>query len=268
MKLARAISMLLLALIVIVGLAAPLFAPYKYDQQFRESIASPPSKRFLIGTDDVGRDRLSRLIYATRISVLLVPAAALLSVALGLGISLVGPRWLISGLTTLFLSLPWIFAFIVMRSELPLNTSPAVSVMLTFALMGFAGWAYPARVFSGSLRQIEQSDWLLCCRASGMPFLRIAGRCIWPHLRSVAVAQFRVLIPAYILSEASLGLLGLGVAEPLPSWGTMLLELRRPDLVQANPWLLTPLCLLMVVMVCLEILDATPRKATAGEITS
>ena len=65
-------------------------------------------------------------------------------------------------------------------------------------------------------------------------------------------ADIRALLPAYILSEASLGLLGLGVAEPLPSWGNMLAELQHPDRIQGNPWVLAPLALLMIVMICLE----------------
>ena len=84
---------------------------------------------------------------------------------------------------------------------------------------------------------------------------RIALVHAWPHLRAVATAQFRALLPAYILSEASLGLLGLGVAEPLPSWGNLLAELQHPDRVQSNPWILAPLALLMIVMICLEVIQ-------------
>ena len=86
----------------------------------------------------------------------------------------------------------------------------------------------------------------------------------WPHLRAVAIAQFRVLVPAYILAEASLGLLGLGVPEPLPSWGNLLRDLQHPDLVRSNPWILAPLILLMIVMICLEALQTGPLPA--GEV--
>jgi peptide/nickel transport system permease protein len=202
-----------------------------------------------MGTDDLGRDRFSRLIYATRVSILLAPAAALVSVALAL------PLCGFSSLTTLCLSLPWIFLFIILRALLPLNTRPLASILLTFALMGVAGWAWPARIFGASIKQIRQSGWLLQARAAGLSGQRIAIVHVWPHLRSIALAQFRVLVPAYILSEASLGLLGLGVAEPLPSWGNLLAELQRPEAVRSNPWVLAPLCLLMIVMICLEMLQ-------------
>jgi peptide/nickel transport system permease protein len=160
-----------------------------------------------------------------------------------------------TALTTLSLSLPWIFLFIILRALLPLNTHPAESILLTFGLMGVAGWAWPARVFAGSIRQIKQSGWLLQARAAGLSDWRIFLVYVWPHLRAVAIAQIRVLIPAYILSEASLGLLGLGVAEPLPSLGDLLAELQRPEAVRSNPWVLAPIGVLMLVMVCLEALQ-------------
>jgi len=213
-----------------------------------------------MGTDDIGRDRLSRLIYATRISVILAPAAALVSIALALLISSVGGR-AIGGLITICLSLPWIFLFIILRAELPLNTGPAESILLTFGLMGVAGWAWPARVFAASIAQMKQSGWLLQARAAGISGWRIGLVQSWPHLRSVAWAQFCMLAPNYILLEASLGLLGLGVSDPVPSWGNLLQDLQHPDVVKANPWVLAPVGLLMLVMISLEALQPSREMA-------
>jgi peptide/nickel transport system permease protein len=106
-----------------------------------------------------------------------------------------------------------------------------------------------------------QSGWLLQARAAGVSAWRIGLVYAWPHLRGIAWAQFRVLAPAYILSEASLGLLGLGVADPLPSWGNLLQDLQHPDVVRANPWVLAPLGLLMLVMICLEALQPSREVA-------
>lgn len=247
-----------LVLVALCALLAPVIAPYDYSRQFRDFPNAEAGPKFPMGTDDLGRDRFSRLIYATRTSILLAPAAALVSIALALLISTVAAiraRWAahaLSGFTTLCLALPWIFLFIILRALLPLNTRPAASILITFGLMGVAGWAWPARIFAASIRGIADSGWLVQARASGMSPRRIALVHAWPHLRAVAAAQFRVLIPAYILSEASLGLLGLGVAEPLPSWGNLLAELQHPERVHDNPWILAPLALLMLVMICLE----------------
>lgn len=264
----------ILAAICIVALFGPALAPFSYDRQFRDSPAAPPGGRFLLGTDEIGRDRLSRLLYATRTSLLLAPAAAAVSVGLALLLSVplatgragnFNPvRSVLSVLTTVCLALPWIFLFIILRAELPLDTGPMVSILITFALMGAAGWAWPARVFSASISNMERSGWMLQARASGISRWRIALVHCWPHLRAVAIAQFLVLVPAYILAEASLGLLGLGVAEPLPSWGNLLRDLQHPDLIRANPWILMPLVLLVIVMICLEALQS--QAVPAGEI--
>ncbi|MDP9171854.1 MAG: ABC transporter permease [Acidobacteriota bacterium] len=240
------------------ALLAPQIAPYSYERQFREAIDAPPGPQFPLGTDALGRDRFSRLLYATRVSVLLAPGAAFVSVAIALLVACLGLRGgslaghAVGGVTTICLSLPWIFLFIIMRAELPLDTAPPASVLLTFALMGVAGWAWPARVFTASIGQLSDAGWVVHARACGLSGWRIATVHMWPHLRDIALAQFGVLVPAYILSEASLGLLGLGVADPLPSWGNMLQDLQHPDLIRANPLILAPLALLMLVMLCLE----------------
>jgi peptide/nickel transport system permease protein len=266
------VAVFVLIAICLGALFGPLLAPFSYDRQFRESPAAPPGGRFLLGTDEIGRDRFSRLLYATRTSILLAPAAAAVSVALALLLSVPLTtrrgrhviRPVISVLTTVCLALPWIFLFIILRAELPLDTGPVVSVLITFGLMGAAGWAWPARVFSASISRMETSGWMLQAHASGISGWRIAWVQCWPHLRAVAIAQFLVLVPAYILAEASLGLLGLGVAEPLPSWGNLLRDLQHPDLIRANPWILTPLGLLVIVMICLEALQLQPLPA--GEV--
>ncbi len=256
-----------LALIFLVSvgtsaLLSPVIAPFSYSEQFRDSANAPPGGKFLLGTDDMGRDRLSRLLYATAVSAVLAPAAAALSVLLAL-LACAFPGLVVGGLTTICLSIPWIFLFIILRAELPLNTDPTVSVLLTFALMGVAGWAGPARVFSGSIREMMESGWMLQARSAGIAGWRIGLVYAWPHLRSVALAQFRVLAPVYILAEASLGLLGLGVAEPMPSWGNLLRDLQHPDMVRQNPAILAPLLLLML---CLLAIEAVAVKTHRKEV--
>jgi peptide/nickel transport system permease protein len=263
----RKAAVAILALVALSALFAPRVAPFDYARQFRETPNAPAGGGFLMGTDDLGRDRFSRLIYATRSSILLAPAAALASIMLALLLSafaaarLEAVRQALAASITLCLSLPWIFLYIILRALLPLNTRPETSMLITFGLMGVAGWAWPARIFSASIREMTQSGWLLQARAAGFSTPRIALVHAWPALRSTAIAQFRILVPVYILSEASLGLIGLGVAEPLPSWGNLLAELAHPGRVEANPWVLAPLALLMIVMICLEVLQSTREVA-------
>jgi len=266
----RRAAILLLVAIALSGLLAPLLAPYTYNEQDRESANAAPSPKYLMGTDELGRDRWSRLLYGTSVSALLAPAAALCSILIALFVSSLTAfgrpalSHFIAGFTTICLSLPWIFLFIILRSKLPLDSGPATLIAWTFGLMGVAGWAWPARVFTASIAEIRQSGWLMQARAAGISPPRIAVRYAWPHLWTLAAAQLYILIPAYVLSEASLGLLGLGVPVPIPSWGNLLNDLNHPgivDIVRANPYILAPLGLLIIVMICLETM--APARETA-----
>jgi peptide/nickel transport system permease protein len=103
---------------------------------------------------------------------------------------------------------------------------------------------------------------MLQARASGSSGLRIVLIHLLPNLRPVLVTQFLISIPLFILSEANLGLLGLGVAEPVPSWGNLLRDLERFSEVKANPWLLAPAGLLVAVVVCFQIIGRRENLAT------
>lgn len=123
-------ALLILALVFLASLK-----PVSYDTQSRQDISAPPSKQYPLGTDDLGRDRLSRLLYGTRISLLLAPCAALVSLVIaatiGLTAGFIGGWWesLSMRLTDLFLSLPWLFLFLIVRALLPLSTPARPSLL-------------------------------------------------------------------------------------------------------------------------------------------
>jgi peptide/nickel transport system permease protein len=260
MKWMRRAAVLMLVLVYGAGLAASWLAPAHYATQFREDPGAGPSRQFPLGTDALGRDVLSRLMYGSRISLVLAPAAALLSTLLA-GL-LGGVAGCLGGLAEamilraadLFLSLPWLFLLITVRALLPLNVAPAESILVTFLLLGVLGWAGPARVVDAAARAIRRQDFLLQARACGSGGLRLLALHILPNLKPVLLAQFWISVPVFILSEANLGFLGLGVGEPVPSWGGLLREMENVQAVAANPWLLAPLVLLVMVVGCFHLL--------------
>lgn len=235
-------------------LLAGLLAPAHYAKQFREAPGAPPSPQHPLGTDELGRDALARLLYGSRVSLLLAPAAALLATliaALVGGIAgYLGGWWerVAMSATDLSLSLPWLFLLLTVRAILPLNVSPITSVIVTFALLGLLGWSASARVVCAGARALRSSEFVLQARACGCPWLRLLLRHVLPNLKPVLYAQFWTSIPLFILAEANLGVLGLGVAEPLPSWGTLLRGLESYSAVLANPCRLAPLVLLVIVV--------------------
>ncbi len=259
MRRIRGVAIAFLAAVFAVSLGANWIAPAPYAQQFRDLPDAVPSHQHLLGTDDLGRDRLSRLLYGTRISLLMAPAAALVASALA---GVIGGTagfmggWVESclmGATDLFLSLPWLFLLITVRAFLPLNVSPLVSVAITFALLGCLGWAAAARLVCAEARALRESEMVLLARATGSSGLRLLIRHVIPNLRPVLLAQFWISVPVFILAEANLGILGLGVAEPLPSWGSLLRELESFSAYSAQPWLFAPFLLLVLTMSCFRL---------------
>jgi peptide/nickel transport system permease protein len=263
MKLKQKIALTILIAAVAASLGAGWLTNHSYAEQSREFISSPPSAQFWLGTDELGRDRLARLLYGTRVSLLLAPAAALLSTLIagliGGAAGYLGGRWerLVTASVDLFLSLPWLFLLLAVRALLPLNTSPVTSVAITFALLGCLGWAAPARIIRAGTRTLVNSDYLVQASAVGVSRWRLFWRHLLPNLRPILLAQFWISVPLFILSEANLGLLGLGVSEPLPSWGALLRELENYSAVLQNPWTLAPVVSLVVVVSCLQLLLRT-----------
>jgi peptide/nickel transport system permease protein len=259
MTLGRKLACVILLAVIVASLAANWLAPADYATQFREAPNAPPSRQHLLGTDEIGRDLFSRTLYGTRISLLLAPTAALLSTLMAALIGGVagylGGAWerLAMGLTDLFLSLPWLFLLITVRALLPLNVSPLVSVLVTFFMLGLLGWAASARVLCASARSLRNSGLLLQARALGLHGLRLFVVHVVPNLKPVLYAQFWISIPVFILSEANLGILGLGVAEPMPSWGSLLRELEGLASLGEQPWKLVPLLLLILVVTSFQL---------------
>jgi ABC-type dipeptide/oligopeptide/nickel transport system permease subunit len=250
-------------------MAAGWLAPAGYAKQYREAADAPPSRAHWLGTDELGRDRFARVLYGTRISLLLAPAAALLSTLLAAIIGglagYLGGVWarVAMGITDLFLSLPWLFLLITARALLPLNVSPLVSVLVTFTMLGLLGWTTAARVLCATAGSLRSSDFVRQARAAGLPGFRLFWVHVMPNLQPVLYAQFWISIPVFILAEANLGILGLGVAEPLPSWGSLLKELEGVVSVGEEPWKFVPLILLVVVVTSFQLLLSKQQEAAA-----
>ncbi len=262
MKTIRAAVIAFLIAIALACLLASYIAPCGYSHQFRDLPGAPQSRQHWLGTDDLGRDRFARVVYGTRISLLLAPAAALIATVLAAIIGgtagFVGGLWerLILSATDLFLSLPWLFLLLTVRALLPLNVSPVVSVVITFALLGCLGWAAAARVVCADARSLRNSDFVLLARASGSNGFRLLFRHLVPNLTAALAAQFWISIPVFIITEANLGILGLGVSEPLPSWGSLLRELESYSAVTSGVWQFVPLLLFIAVVSCFQIVVA------------
>lgn len=259
-RIARLIAVAMLIVVFAAGLFASALTPYSYAKQFREAPNASPSTKHLLGTDSLGRDCFARLLYGIRISLFLAPAAALLSTliagVLGAFAGMRGgwPQRIILAGADLSLALPLLFVLLALRALLPLDVSPALSITSTFLLLGLLGWSSSLRVVWATARTLRESDFLLMARATGCSSARTIWIHVLPNLRPVLFAQFWISVPVFILAEATLSMLGLGVMEPLPSLGNLLRGLEDFPAVSANPWKLVPLFAVCIVVVCFQMI--------------
>jgi peptide/nickel transport system permease protein len=205
----------------------------------------------LLGTDAYGRDQLSRFLYGGQVSLL----AGLLGVALTLLIgTLVGSvAGYFGGLiddalmrfAELFLALPWLYLLFALRAFLPLSVSPLKAFFLIIGVVGAVGWARPGRLVRGVVLSAKERDFVRAARGFGATDRYLLWNHVLPETRSVILTQAAILIPQFVLAEMTLSFLGLGVPEPVPSWGNLLSSLQQYSVLVSYWWMYLP-ALLMV----------------------
>jgi len=238
LSLLAAIVLLSLALL---ALAAPIVAPYDPAKQFRRDGLTelgeplPPNARFLLGTDGLGRDQLSRLLWGGRISLTIgVVATTIVMVAALLiggtaGFAGASTDFLLMRLVDLMISVPQFFVMLLLVVILQPGAWVVVLVVSLF------GWPYPARVFRSQILSLKEADFVLAGRSLGVPERRLFLRHVLPHLLPLVTVYFALSLPAVIFAEASLSFLGLGVPPPTPSWGSMIQD--GLEYYRTAPWL-------------------------------
>lgn len=219
-----------------------------------------PARLHLLGTDRYGRDLFSRLLYGGRISLCAGLFAAATAVFLGLACGALAGFYggvidtLLMRGGELLLALPWLYLLIAARAALPLDLPPARAFLLLVGLIALVGWVRTARLVRGVVRSGRERDFVHAARGFGASDFHLLHRHLLPQTLPLALSQLVLLIPRYILAEVTLSFLGLGVAEPIPSWGTLLATLQRYPLLVSYPWLLAPVPALVIVILSYHLL--------------
>jgi peptide/nickel transport system permease protein len=224
-------------------------APYRvFGWECRRHLfgAAEPGRVFLLGSDALGRDVFSRLLHGARLSLALAGVALLIALPLALVVgSLAGfyggrCDFVSMRLVELLLAVPALYLIIGLRSALPLELAPERVFLALVAVIAAFGWAQLARVVRGAALALRERDFLLAARALGASDARLLVRHLWPHLLGVVLTQAALAAPGFILAEVTLSYLGLGVPEPLPSWGGMLASVGGWPQLSAYWWNLVP----------------------------
>ncbi|MGH7934954.1 MAG: ABC transporter permease [Candidatus Binataceae bacterium] len=207
---------------------------------------SPGAPWFVMGSDGLGRDLFSRIVYGSRVSMNVGLIGVLISFSLGIGVGAfsgyVGGvadnlimRW-----TEIEMSLPAFYFLLALAAIIPSGVSTTVTFFLIVAIMSFIGWAGFARVIRGMSASIRSLPYVEAARALGASRTRMLLRHVIPSVMGYAIVAATLSIPGFILGESALSLLGLGIQEPASSWGNLLAAAQNPQSLSRYPWILIP----------------------------
>jgi peptide/nickel transport system permease protein len=209
---------------------------------------------FLMGADSYGRDLLSRLLHGARISISLALASVLGAVAFGalLG-AIAGYRGglvdeLIMRTADLVLVLPVIYVVLVLRAVMPLVLPASTIFLLMTIIFAFVGWPFVARGVRAIVAAERQRDYVVAARSLGASTSRIVSRHLLPACAGYLIVQGTLLLPAFILAEATLSYVGFGFPATVPTWGTMLKEEATVSAIVRFPWTLAPAVAIFLVV--------------------
>ncbi|KSV77324.1 ABC transporter permease [Ensifer sp. ENS07] len=264
-------GLVVVALVVMLAVAAPLVAPYSPDEQMFDGLTLegaplPPSAQFLLGTDTLGRDLFSRLLYGARTSLVIGLVANGVAVSIGLMIGILSGymRGLIGNALMRFTDLMMAFPALLLAIVLAALLRP--SLWIVAMVIALVNWVQVARIVYTETRGLVERDFILAERSLGAGHGRILFHHILPHLVPTAIVWGTLGIATTVLLEATLSFLGIGVQPPTPSWGNIIFESQ--SYFQAAPWLvfipgavilLTALSFNLVGDALRDILDPTQR---------
>jgi peptide/nickel transport system permease protein len=201
---------------------------------------------YLLGSDSYGRDQLSRILYGGQVSLLAGLLGAGVTLFLGALIGMAAGYYggwrdeFLMRIAELFLALPWLYLLFALRAFLPLAVSPLEAFLLVVIVIGMVGWARPARLVRGLVMTVKERDFVRAARGFGASDLYLLRRHILPETASVLLTQAAILVPQFVLAEMTLSFLGLGVPEPMSSWGNLLASLQQYSVLVSYWWMYLP----------------------------
>ena len=248
-----AFSAVLIALVLLLAVFAPLIAPYGEAEQDVLARLQPPSAAHWFGTDELGRDVLSRILYGSRLSLAIGILPSVISLLIGIVLGLLAgyfggwADYVIMRLADVMLSVPSLLLAMVVMYTLGSST------VNLFVALSMVGWASVARVVRSQTLSLKESEYVEAAQSIGVSRFNIMRRHILPNCVPSLIVLFTLNVPAAILSESSLSFLGIGAQPPAASWGLMVNQSKQ--FLFTQPWLaLAPCVAIMVVVLAFNFL--------------
>ena len=228
-----------------------------------------PATIYLWGADQFGRDVFGRILFGARISLTIGIMASL--IALVLGLLLGGIAGYLGGvlddvlmrLVEVFATIPSLFLLLALRALFPIEINPTAIFVVLVTILGFISWGPIARVVRGLALSLREEEYVQAARALGARQARVLLRHVLPGTAAYAIVAFSLLIPSFILTEAGLSFLGLGISEPASSWGLMLAVAQEGGIqtFTQRPWMLLPGLFIFIAVLAFNFLGDGLRDA-------
>lgn len=238
-------------------------------------VEDPKAKVYLLGSDSTGRCVFSRLVYGSRVSLLIGLIG--ISITLTLGLLVGGLSGYFGGKTDFLLmrgveflmAIPSLYLLLALRSVLAPRFTSDQMFFVVVIILSLIGWAGAARVLRGMSLSLRRRQFVLAAECMGQSPLKILWKHILPNLASYLLVAATLSIPGYVLGEAALSFLGLGIAEPASSWGLMLSQAQSIKIFMLNFWwLLTPGFAIFVTVIAFNLLGDTLRDVVDPRMRS
>lgn len=226
----------------------------------------------LLGADSSGRDVFSRLLHGARTSLALALAATLGALAIGLVIGgLAGYAGgtideILSRLADFVLVLPAIYVLLALRAVMPLVLPDSDVFLMMAAIFALVGWPFVARGVRAIVASERSSEYAAAARASGASHTRMLARHLLPATKGYLLTQAALLLPAFILAEATMSYVGLGFSDRTPSWGSMLRDAANVAVLGDFPWVLAPAAAIFTVVLAVNLIVQTPLPPATGPV--
>ncbi len=261
------VGMIMVVALVLLAICVPLLSPHSPSEPDLFNQLAPPSLQHPLGTDPLGRDVLTRLLYGARVSLAVGVLSSLISMVIGVAVGAIAGYYggwvdnVLMRLVDLLLAFPAIFLLLILFATIQR------SLVIVILFLGLFGWLYLARVVRGEILSLRERDFILASRALGLGHGRLIVRHLVPNVSGAIIVTFTLDVALNMLAEGALSFLGFGVPDSTPTWGNMLngaaSYYTRAPLLTIAPGLAITLAVLAVNFIGDGLRDALdPRSAT------